>query len=170
MPRKGSLRPKILFLSTFVWCLLLDFRELETNMELMPFRVYSSKIPSGHRRGQAGAPTCLRKRSAWGPSWGSASRTNCITSSTVHEEGSRPLSREASRLSRYRSDPAGQEGTCCNDGDWFVTPHHSPRHVPMALWVRLRAAPEWSRVRGSQGGEGFSTKGLRLFLSQIFVL
>lgn len=52
--------------------------------------------------------TCFRKRSAWGPSCGSASRMNCITSSTVQHEGSRLLSRVPSR---YRSAPGAQHST-----------------------------------------------------------
>lgn len=55
--------------------------------------------------------TCFRKRSAWGPSCGSASRMNCITSSTVQDEGSRLLNRETSRDPRYLSEPGASSET-----------------------------------------------------------
>lgn len=71
------------------------------------------------------ALTCFRKRSAWGPSCGSDSRMNCITSSTVQDEGSRLLSRETSREPRYLSDP-GDGRQSCYWGSLAPPRSHSP--------------------------------------------
>lgn len=46
-------------------------------------------------------------------------------------------------------------------GDWFVTPHHSPGHVPMALCMRLTALPERRSRRWPREGRVFH-KGMRV--------
>lgn len=72
------------------------------------------------------ALTCFRKRSAWGPSCGSDSRMNCITSSTVQDEGSRLLSRETSREPRYLSDPGDGRQSC-----YWGVPGTAPQSFPL---------------------------------------
>lgn len=103
--------------------------------------------------------TCFRKRSAWGPSCGSASRMNCITSSTVQHEGSRLLSRVPSR---YRSEPGAQHmaeslmcrqqchpracSSTCSCASPLPSPTPSPPEAMSQMDKAHTAAPGWIRA------------------------